>query len=1442
MHWGFPYSFLLLAGVIPIILVLHSLRPKGKKVRTTALFLLERVLKERPLGSRVGWLFRKNLLLLLQILAACLLVTALADPFLLFWRANGGDRVVVFDLSASMKAGDRSGTRFDRGRDELLSLIDGLSSGQRMMIIGAGPAAQILSPLTADKRRLREVARSLRPTDAPAQVKEAILLAHSFLRTNSRDQVVAISDGAFGGAEDLPWGSSQLRLIAVAGGKDNVGIMGFEARRLALGADRFEIFLSVQNFTEREIATHLTVWMGEEVWVKDQLNLSPQERKTLIYPYTGPLKRTASAFLDVEDDFPTDNRAFLALSEFPKINLLYVGKGNPFLDHLVDAFPQVHVTSVEQLPPEPFAAPNRDYDLVIFDGVATPPLVEGNFVLINTIGKGLPFKAEGKVTRPLAAPLLTGHPLTKGMRLDNLYIKEALSLTGVGGSTILLGSKQTPLIVALESQRVKALVIGFDLLDSDLPYKIAFPVLFDNVLQWFQPKRPEFPAVQVAAGSPYRIQLKGDEKRVEVTGPGHQRTVLAAEANPLLFADTFDTGFYSYKAGAREGQFAVNLFDEGESDIRPRVTARSTAQAEGESASKEIGKHEGHLWSYLVAVALALLGLEGFLAARAALSPYALAGRLLALSAMILAFSNPRIHKAVTALDVVVAVDQSLSVGQEARQVAVQVLEQIKRLVPSQGRIGLISFARQPVWEFSPRADFPLAEPAPISNREATNLQAALEASLGQMGEGSQGRVLLVSDGNENRGDVTRLVPLLRSLGVQVWTLPVDLAQGRNEILLTDLVLPREVDNAQTFDARAAVQSMRNARARMKLLRDGALLSEREVTLAQGKNWFRMEQNLRSAGVHTFEIAIESAEDTFPENNVLQGIVKVKGPPRVLYLHAREETQRFLARALSVQGYSVVQAAANQVALSLPQLSAFDLVVLDNVPASQLAHKGMEELEKYVRDLGGGLIVIGGSQSFGAGGYLKTPLERVVPLEMRPPSQIDLPHVALLFVLDKSGSMGGGEQGVSKLDLAKSAALAAADLLNPHDQIGILAFDAAWEWLLPFRPVGKGEWISDRLASVQSDGGTDMYKALVEAQRSLEGKSAPIRHVLVLSDGLTDKMDFASLVGKMAAGGITVSTVSLGKDADVSLMAFIARVGKGRAYVTLDQSSVPQIFTTETLLAARDLIVEKPVRPSVLQNTGPFQGIPVDQVPAVRGYVLTYPKAHADLLMKVGEDPLLASWRYGLGRVVAFTSDLSGKWGRDWVQWAEFPRWAAQLARSVRTKTADTRVKIEIQQEEDEAKSVVDVFATGGGFGNHLSLKGAVTGNDQPTQEKIMRQIAPGRYEAHFSGLKRGIHILTVYEAGAGSEPSVALNVPFVSSYSKEYQELQPNTSLLSRLAEGTAGEMLNPAKLEEGVKRLLTPAPKAAQAARETWWPLSGLSLLLFLGDLALRRWPVRT
>lgn len=1442
MRWGFPTSLLLLLFAVPLILWLHSLRPKGLTVKTTTLFLWERILRERPVGARLGRLFRKNLLLILQILIAAVLIAALADPSLLRYGAASGDIVAVVDLSASMKARGRFGARFDEARNEFLSLVDALSSGQKMMVIGAGPMARVLAPFTTDKKRLRELGRNLKPTDTPARVKEAVLFGHSFLRRGSHDRVIVLSDGAFEGAEELPWHSSYLQLVKVSGGEVNVGITGFELRRLPDDPRRSEFMVTVKNFGPRPAHVPVTLRLKERDWIQDKVEVAPQQSRVLIYPYAGPATGRATVSLAVQDDFPTDNQAYLALAESSApIRLLYVGKGNPFLEHLFRFLPYVQVTRLERLDPEASASQLPRYDLTLLDGVPSPPLTEGNFLLINTVAEGLPLKVKGKIPTPRPLPALAGHPVTQGVRLDDLYIREALHLIPAGGVT-LAHSKEGPLIIAFDKGKLRAVVIGFDLLATDLPYRVAFPVLFSNALDWFHPRGVEFPSAKVQAGIPYALHLQGSDEQVEVIGPSGSRERLPAGSNPFRFAETFEVGFYSFRTKSGEGEFAVNLLSESESQISPRVPARAqdkTRTRGGDSGGRE--KTGFALWPLLLAAALALLLAEGFLVFRHGAALYPLLSRLLAVAGVFLAMVNPRFFTATDALDVVLSVDYSRSVGQEGKHKALQVLEETPRIQGSKTRTGLLFFGSQAAWEFFPREDFGAADFSPSVGRDQTDLQAALQAALAQLGEGRQGRILLISDGNQNRGEVSTVLPVIRSHGAQVWTLPVSLSRGRNEVYLKELVLPRSVDSAEGFEVKAAIESLQESSGRVKLLRNGVVQREQEVALTPGTSWVSFKESLRDRGTHTFELLIEPADDTLPENNLLQGVVQVKGPPRVLYLYSQQLSRPFLSRILALQGYSVVEAAPEQRALSLPELAGFDLLVLDNVAAYRLTQTKMEAVERYVRDLGGGLMVIGGPQSYGAGGYYKTPLERLLPVEMRPPSRLNLPHVALLFVLDKSGSMGAGPQGATKLDLAKAAAAAAADLLNPADQVGILAFDAAWEWILPFRPVGKGELISERLAALQSDGGTDLYKALVEARRAFGARTAAIKHLLVLSDGLTDKMDFHSLVSAMTREGITVSAVALGQDADLALMSEVARVGKGRGYVTVDPKTVPQIFTTETLLISRDLLVEQLTYPKVTATGGPLKGFSRKVLPPVRGYVLTHPKAHAELMIKAGEDPLLASWRYGLGKVVAFTSDLSGRWGKEWVAWDDFPQWGSQLARYAMRRISDQKIQAALRQEGEEILAVVDLFSPAGGFRNHLRLKGNLAGPERVTLEREFKQIAPGRYEASFSASRRGVYLMTISEEGKEGEiASTVTTVPFVAPYPGEYRELKLNTGLLSRLAEETGGELLDPDRMEEGLKRLFTPDPDKGQSARETWWSFSALGLFLFLADLALRRLPL--
>ncbi len=1450
MLWTLPSALFLLAAALPLILFLHSLKPRGRKIATSTLFLWERVLREHPLATRLGWLLRKNLLLILQLLAAIALIVALADPALRHFGRHSGDLVVVLDVSASMKAKGQNGTRLEAARREFLTLVDGLAAEQRMLVIAASTQPRLLAPFTADKGRLRLVGRNLAATDAPGRIKDAILFAHAFLQRGGADQVVVISDGAFTGAEEYAKPAAHLRFIDVSGPHEksrelvNLAIVGFALRRQPEQRSVAEIMVHLRNYSATALRAPLTLAAGDKVLVRQTIDIGADERRVLIYPVAGDLTSALQddsagrlvARLQIDDDFATDNHAFLALNDASSVRVLYVGPGNTHVSALLRFFANVELTNA----PRWEAAPEikQPYDVVIFDRVAVPPLTQGNFLLIDTLPSNLPMELRGNSENPRVSTPLAKHPLTEGLSLGDLRIQRARRIRLNGGATVLANSSEGPLLVALEQARLRLLYIGFDLAASDLPLRVAFPLLMHNLFEWFQPQRLEFPTQSAQAGLPYELRLPADDISVEITAPSGKKEVRDVAVRPLLISDTFQSGFYGYKSASRTGRFAVNLFDEGESDIMPRVQLNS-AKAPAADARSAVGRGLP-LWPMLLGLVLLLLGWELFLAWRQGVTLYPLVIRGFALAALVLALVNPRIFRSITALDVVLSVDLSRSVGQQGREKANELLEVAQRFDHPATRTGLLAFGRTPEWEYLPRATIEASDFGTRLDREESDLEAALQAAAAQIGEARQGRILLISDGNENRGQSARLIPWLRSQGVSVWAVPVGLARGRNEIYLSDLQLPRQVDSAEGFEVRAKVESWHDAPARLRLLRDGAPFWDLETHLKTGSNAFTVRDSLTERGNHTYELLVESPDDTLAENNLLQGVVEVKGAPRVLLLTNRPEGQAVLSRVLQVQGYRVVESTPQKHPLSLAELAAFELLVLDNVPAFQLSHAKLENIEKYVRDLGGGLWVVGGSQSYGAGGYFRTPLERVLPVDMRPPARLEMPHVALLFVIDKSGSMGAGAAGSTKLDLAKAAAVAAADIMNPTDQVGILAFDANWDWALPFRQVAKGEWLTSGLAALQSDGGTDLYKAMLEAQRGMAGKQAAIKHVIVLSDGLTDKADFKSLVGQMARDGVTVSTVSVGTDADVPLMADMAKIGKGRGYVALDPQTIPQIFTAETLLISRDLLIEKNVTASVVVATGPLKGIAPTGLPALRGYVLTYPKPRAELLMRADKDPLLVAWRYGLGRVMAFTSDLSGRWGSDWVGWREFAQWASQISRDTMRKILSARIRTDFHAENDSVRIVTDLASSEGKFLNHLKIKVNVTAPNRDTSEQWLRQSATGRYEGEFAPTERGIHFVTLYAEENSNGPAVPVaTVPYLSPYPKEYRELKPNLALLSRLAEETGGEVVDPEKFTESLQRLYSPTPGKGAQGHDVWWPLAGASLFLFLADLVLRSWP---
>ncbi|MDE0213876.1 MAG: VWA domain-containing protein, partial [Deltaproteobacteria bacterium] len=1027
MLWLFPTAFFILLGAVPLILLLNSLRPRGPRVPVTALFLLEKVLRERPMGRRLGWLWHRNLPLILQLLAALAVITALAGPALLGVGAGARDWVVVMDQSASMKASGASGVRFDAAREELLRRIDGLGGSDRMMIIGAAAEPVVVQPFTRDRARLRRTAEELDATDAEAPVKEAVLLAHTFLKRQGPHRVVVLTDGAFKGIEELPWAASYLELAQVEGGADNVGILGFQFRRVPGEADEYEAMVLVQNFTERPVHAPLVVTVADRVVSRTLLSLGPSTREVLIYGVPGPLRGRATALLAVDDDLQTDNRAYLSFPDERPTRVLYVGPGNPYLERLLRYFPHVTLARIDRIPEDRITEQVAAYDVVMLDRVPAPPLERGNFILMRTVPEGLGLRVAGVAPRPVLASADAAHPLAAGVRLDGLVVRDALTLVPEGGVT-LAGSGSGPLIHAVEKGDLKALVFAFDLTRSDLPFRVSFPLLVRNAFSWFRPASREFPASQVAAGVPFVADVGVDEEQLVFVSPSGEALPVQTRERTGTYSDTAEVGFYQFSGTRGDGEFAVNLFSEEESRIRPsyRAAPAEAAPAAAESAPGT----RFDLWPVLIVLALALLLAECVVVCRTRRSLLPLWLRVPAAAVLVLALVNPRMLAEEPELDVVMAVDLSHSVGEEARARAADVLEQAQGLVSPKVRLGLFSFARRPQWEFLPTDELPVTELPPPPERDATDLAAAIQGALGELSEGRESRIVLISDANENRGSVERVLPMLRSHRVAVWPYPVSLAEGRNEVYLSEFSVPSVVDSGETFEIKAALTSAGASSADISLLRDGRVIRSTRRELAPGANWLSFTDSVDRRGTHTYELMVEADADVLAENNLLQGIVSVKGPSRILYLHGPDAARRFMAEALQVQGYEVVEKTPARANLTLPELSGFDLLVLDNVPAYQLSQVKMERIERFVRDLGGGLIVLGGTRSYGAGGYYRTPLEQTLPVEMRPPVRMELPHVALLFVVDKSGSMGGGPFGTTKLDLAKAATMASAELLN----------------------------------------------------------------------------------------------------------------------------------------------------------------------------------------------------------------------------------------------------------------------------------------------------------------------------------------------------------------------------------------------------------------------------
>jgi len=808
--------------------------------------------------------------------------------------------------------------------------------------------------------------------------------------------------------------------------------------------------------------------------------------------------------------------------------------------------------------------------------------------------------------------------------------------------------------------------------------------------------------------------------------------------------------------------------------------------------------------------------------------------RLSVVSLLCLVLSVPTVQLRADQLAIAILLDRSDSITPLARSQQEDWLAKALQSKSPSDQVAVITFGEDATVERALSEEQRPPRLAPDDTGTRTNISAAIRAGVAALPPSAARRLVLLSDGRENLDHADSAAALAAAAHVQLMTVPMDETQGP-EVLVRALDAPAQLREGERFTVTAQLEATQSTSATLHLLMDGQLRTSQQVDLDQGTNRFVIPLEPMATGHHLLRLQVEADADTLSQNNSAGALVVVTGPPSVLVVEGSPGESQFLVDALRTSGLTVEQDSPISAPMELGTLRNYASIVLVDVAANQFAPGQLRSLKTYVQNYGGGLVIAGGDHAFGPGSYARTPLEEMSPVRMDLRGKSVSASTALILVIDTSGSMGGGPGGASKMDLAKEAAISAAELLGEYDQIGIVAFEDQPRWVIPPTPATDLGVVQAAIAEMQPGGGTEIYPALKMAYEGLAPIDAKVKHIILLTDGEAPRGDYPGLTQQMKDATITLSTIGIGSDADTPLLQELASLGNGRYYDGNDPFDLPRLVVKETQQVQRAAIVEEDFKPVRISSGPALDGIDLNSMPQLRGYVATTPKPQSSILLVSRQiDPVLAEWQYGLGRVIAWTSDVRNRWASRWIEWPEFGRFWAQVVKRTTRPPEDPNRQVTVKIDGNHAVVTLDaqtgVEAADRRYLNFLPTSASIVDPRGHEHEVQLPQVAPGRYEASYQVEDDGIYSLQVRQTE--SDGSIAnQSSGFVVPYSPEYRAGGTDDNFLESLAKRTGGRLIH-----DPEQAFIHDLP-AVGAPRQLWPYLLTLVAILFVADVGVRR-----
>lgn len=704
---------------------------------------------------------------------------------------------------------------------------------------------------------------------------------------------------------------------------------------------------------------------------------------------------------------------------------------------------------------------------------------------------------------------------------------------------------------------------------------------------------------------------------------------------------------------------------------------------------------------------------------------------------------------------------------------------------------------------------------------EGTNIEQGLRLAAALFPPDASRRLLLISDGNENQGDALEQARRLAAQGIAVDVLPISY-RVHDEVMVEMVDAPPQAAEGSAVSIRVVLTATERTEGTLHLLYGDAPFdlnggepgAGRRVTLEPGRNIQSIELTLdKDRSVHRFRpvfVADRASQDRLASNNSSEAFTVSPSQGSVLIIDGvggaiPDSPGRILASTIERAGIRVRIARVEELPTDLLSYQEFDLVVLQDVAAEEAPRPVQRLLAQYVTDLGGGLVMVGGPDSFGAGGWKGTPIEPILPVNLDLPEQLLVPSAAVMLVIDNSGSMsslvGGGMR--SQQEIANEGAAQAIETLDKSDYLGVIEFNSRHREVVPLARNIDAKNSAARVRAISAGGGTNLYPALLKAMQELsrgEAEKASVRHVIVLSDGRSEAPSggdtFESLAARMHGRGITVSTISVGDGADDEQLALIATEGGGQFHKVVDPNMLPKIFVKEIRIVRKPLIRQALFTPVDLGSGSTIAAALPRPLAPLHGLVLTQRRKNAtvtNILATPEGEPLLSTWFAGRGRVTAFTSDAH-EWAADWLHWPGYAAMWTQIVRQTARPTSERSGELTTEIIGDEIRIRYDAVDASGRPMDLLGIPGVIYGPGDERLDVRLSQVGPGVYEARAPASKQGNYfvVLLPEQGGKGLDSVIGGASRAIGA---EFRVSRSNFGILQQIAQITGGRLLDPAK-----------------------------------------------